>query len=709
MRILHLLNIILFCWLPSLLIGQDTLVTTLKLNSRYNEFAPALYKDGIVFCSDRPSQFAISWVDANGNSPSKIYCTESKDDKNAFLFSEQLSSKTNESAACFTSDGNEIIYTGTITTQNSSEQGRFGLFFSKLVGESWSEPTPFDHNSKNNSYSVAHPSISQDGRRLFFASDMEGGFGGKDIYYSEKVDGIWSTPINLGEKVNSSFNEVFPHITTDSKLYFSSDRGGEATGLDIYTSQWNDSWTAPNRVPSPINSERDDFALIMNQDNTSGYFSSGRNGRNDDIFSFSINYPTFDGCQTAELPMFCYCFEETNLVPNDTMPLIFEWEFGDGTKAKGINAEHCYKDFGTYHVALNVYDSLTRVHFAKVSEIDVVIAKSPFPFIHSDDILTSVGEMLFSAEGTDIADFTPEEYYWDSGHGQRSKGFNTAFTYKENGFYTVQLGIIGKNKNGESEKRCAIKRIKVGDVNDTESLATRESVLQNEMVFSGNEKLTPSKDTTLYYVEFKESDTQIPLNDDYFDDIKYEITERYDEKEILYKYSVGETTDMGELVKIYKDLVEHGYNESIVKEEKTATFNNKTTNTWWYMPDSIATAINRHVNKFNEIRFDLGTFTIRTESYDNLNYISKVLSAEKTLRLRIHAHTDNVGNDDSNLILSQKRADSVISYLVGQGVEMSRLEAIGHGEDKPVSTNQTEMGRSQNRRVEFEILFPSIK
>jgi len=707
MKFLHLKIAVLFLTTGVLkLQSQDTVVSKVNTSGRYNDFAPAIYNDGLVFCSDRPSQFAVSWVDAQGNAPTKIYYSEKIDSKNVTLFSETINSKFNEGPACFSADQRQFIYTGTMTSTDNKPTGKLGLFISNKIGEEWSSPIAFEHNSADYSYSVCHPSLSQDGNKLYFSSDMPGGYGARDIYYSEKIEGKWSKPINLGPSVNSSSNEVFPFITTDNKLYFSGDRGDGLTGLDLFVSTWGDSWKTPERLPAPFNTEKDDFALIMKPDNTSGYFSSGRNGRNDDLFSFSINYPSFDGCQTAELPMFCYYFEETNIVPNDTMPLVFEWEFGDGTKAKGINAEHCYKDFGTYHVALNVYDSLTKVHFAKISEIDVVIAKSAYPFIQSVDSLIEAGSISFSSQGTDIEGFTPEEYFWDSGHGKRSKGYEASFVYSDVGFYTVQLGIIGKNAAGETEKRCATKRIKIGQPETNEIPEVRESVLQETMVYKEEDKLTPAIDSTVYYVEFKQSEAQIPLTDDYFDNIKYEITERYDSEEILYKYSVGETTDMSTLVKVYSDLQSNGYNESIVKEENVQEFTKKTTNTWWYVPDSITASITRHLNKFNEIRFDLGTFTIRKESFDNLNYISEVLNAEKSLRLKINAHTDNVGNEIDNLDLSQKRGDSVIAYLVAKGVDRHRLEAIGHGERLPVATNDNEKGRAENRRVEFEILFP---
>lgn len=705
MRFLYFILNIAFVGLSLVAGAQDTVVNKLKLNGRYNDFAPVIYKSGLVFCSDRPSQLGVSRVDAQDNHLTKIYYAKNINDRNVELLSENINSKDNEGPGCFSPDGRQFFYTGAIQSKDKRSVARLGLFISSVENGNFSEPIPFEYNSPDGSYSLAHPSVSHDGKRLYFSSDMPGGYGGKDLYYSEWINGKWVQPVNLGSEINSPSDELFPHISSDNKLYFSSNRAGDSTGLDLYVYSLSNPTVPPKRMPVPINSDEDDFALVMNADNSSGYFSSGRNGGKDNIYSFSINYPEFMGCPEAELPTFCYYFEETNIIPNDTLPLIFEWEFGDGTTYRGITAEHCFTDFGTYHVALNIYDSLTRVQFGKVSEVDIVIERSPFPYIESLDRLSTPGIIEFSAKGTDITNFTAEEYYWNSGNGQHSKGYNTAFTYDTDGIYTVELGILGRNLNGEQEKRCATKRIRIGEIPVGDEEPVKQSALQEEMVFVDGDKLTPTTDSTVYYVEFKKSGAPIAANDNYFDNIKYEISERFDEKKVVYRYSVGGTSDMTKLIAIYRDLISHGYTESMVRQEKTEAFQKSTVKAWWFIPDSINKSINLHINKFSDIHFDLGTYTIRQESFDNLNYISEVLNSEKSLRLKIHAHTDNIGSDENNLVLSEKRAESVIDYLNKRGVALDRLEAIGHGAKNPIAPNNTERGRAQNRRVEFEILF----
>lgn len=102
------------------------------------------------------------------------------------------------------------------------------------------------------------------------------------------------------------------------------------------------------------------------------------------------------------------------------------------------------------------------------------------------------------------------------------------------------------------------------------------------------------------------------------------------------------------------------------------------------------------------LEFDLGKSTIRSKSYATLNRVSALL-IEKNFSLKLAGHTDNVGSDALNLGLSKDRAESIKAYLVSQGANASRVEAIGYGESQPIATNKTAAGRQQNRRVEFTI------
>lgn len=693
--------------------SQEAVVNALKCNSNYNEISVVPYKNGVVFVSDKPSRFGISWVDAEGNYPSKIYYNEGK---NSNILSENIVTKFNEGPACFNAQQTEIIYTGTVRHGHRKSENVIGLFQSNWSSTGWSEPIPFEHNSTDSSYSIAHPTLSTNGQMLAFCSDMKGGFGGKDVYICRKSGDKWSKPENAGSDINSSSDEIFPFLSDDGKLYFSSNRDA---GYDIFKAfEKAGKWISPEKMPSPINSEFDDFSFSISKDNESGYFASSRNGKDDDVYSFQLKYPEFEGCPVAELPSFCYLFEETNIIPNDSTPMIFEWELGDGKTASGLSTEYCYADYGSYHVALNVYDSNTKVRFARVSEVDIHIEKSPFPYITSSDTLAPNEITEFSAEGTDMEGTEVDEYFWQFGDGTRGKGFKAGHGYSKPGYYTVQLGTMLRTNDGESQKKCATKVIAVGTREELAALdkssqsEIRTSNLQSDMVVvtkDTTQYLLHQPDSTIYFIEFKQSEIKIQPDDPYFNNIKYEITERFDSADTAYRYSVGHTTEMPVMLRIYGDMMNNGYIESIVREDLKREFKNEIVKAWWFIPDSIQQAINAHLNKFNDIRFDHGTYEIRSESYDNLNYIAEVMNLQQSLKLLIKAHTDSVGNYSDNMLLAEKRANAVVKYLTEQGVNKSRLTSKGYGEAKPLADNSSIEGRAMNRRVEFEILFEEPK
>jgi outer membrane protein OmpA-like peptidoglycan-associated protein len=703
------------------LMAQDCEVKPLGCNSVYNDFAPTAYNNGVVFCSDRPMRFAVTYIDAAGNNPSKIHFSPNNGHSKSNLFDANLASKLNEGPACFSADGQMMVYTGTIHFGKKNIENKLGIFICNRNGNGWSEPDPFDFNAQDSSYSIAHPCLSQDGQYLYFSSDMENGLGGKDIYRSRKVPEGWSKPENLGPAINSEYNEVFPFIHSDGRLCFSSNRNDGANDIDIYLAYPSgESWIEAKKMEAPINSDADDFSIYLAENGESGYFASNRNGKDDDLFQFNYKYPVFEACPPSEKPTFCYLFEETNIIQNDTLPLLFEWEFGDGTKQKDkLSVEHCFPDFGHYEIALNVYDSVTRVQFARVSEIDLDIEKSDFPFIQSNDSILTNQELLISGLQSDIKNFTIDQYFWDFGDGTRAKGEEAKHIYDIPGIYTIQVGVFSKPTNGEIQKRCATKTIAVGTplelvgvTEETPIQTEHRSIMHNDMIFvesNAKEILKHAPDSTVYFVEFKKSEVPIPLNDPYFENIKYEITERKSEKDTLYHYSVGETNKLDVMIRIYQDLVASGYEESLVKESISDDFNKQTVKQWWYIPDSLESAINKHLNKFSDIRFDYNDSRIKSESFENLEYIVYVMRKEPSLSLKIKAHTDSLGSSEHNLQLSVLRAEAVVYYLASRGLDADRLIPEGYGETLPVTDNTTEDGRAINRRVEFEILFTEQK
>jgi outer membrane protein OmpA-like peptidoglycan-associated protein len=108
--------------------------------------------------------------------------------------------------------------------------------------------------------------------------------------------------------------------------------------------------------------------------------------------------------------------------------------------------------------------------------------------------------------------------------------------------------------------------------------------------------------------------------------------------------------------------------------------------------------------RMNNIFFDFGKSTLRSESFAELDRLIDILGRHKKMEIEIGGHTDNIGDDASNKKLSQERADSVVAYLISKGVDTKKLESVGYGESVPEASNDTEEGREQNRRVVFTIL-----
>lgn len=168
------------------------------------------------------------------------------------------------------------------------------LFILKKVNGTWQTPVPFAYNDVQK-YSVGHAALSNDEKILYFVSDMPGGQGGTDIWYSTvNADGSWGTPVNAGNVINTPGNEMFPSITADGKLFYSTNGLPGMGGLDIFSSTGQQSeWSKPQNLRYPINSAGDDFAFIANNELSSGYLSSNRKGGkgSDDIYSFHYTKP----------------------------------------------------------------------------------------------------------------------------------------------------------------------------------------------------------------------------------------------------------------------------------------------------------------------------------------------------------------------------------------------------------------------------------
>lgn len=260
-----------------------------NINSKYSDFCALAYQDAIIFVSERQTDFVNEKTNSYTNRPylSIFYSKKEKNFEKVKQFSNQLSTEYHDGPVSISKDGNTIYFTRSIKGELSKKSvNQSKIFQATAKGSKWTDIEPMPFNSDN--YSVAHPWIAEDGKTLFFTSNMPGGLGGMDLYMATKTENGWSTPINLGKEINTAMDDVFPYIK-DTLFYFASDGHGGYGGLDIYSISFKNGKAhgKAENLKSPINSTADDFGITF-QDKDTGYFSSNRPGGvgSDDIYSF---------------------------------------------------------------------------------------------------------------------------------------------------------------------------------------------------------------------------------------------------------------------------------------------------------------------------------------------------------------------------------------------------------------------------------------
>jgi len=265
-----------------------------------NAFSIVEYQNGAIFAADKEvfsGRKTSAWT---GNSYLDLY-TMQKDSAGNWLSPELLQGDINgrlhEGPATFSEDGNVVYFTISNYLKrkmvvSEDQENNLKIFKATLVNGVWKNLEEFPYNSDD--YSVGHPTLSTDGKKIFFVSDMPGGLGGADLYVCEWEGDKWGKPINLGVNINTHGNEVFPYYHSDGALYFSSDAHNSMGGLDVFiTYSDGKRWATPENLNYPLNSTKDDFGFSLNKDNTSGFVSSSR-ASSDKLYAFEKFPPKFN-------------------------------------------------------------------------------------------------------------------------------------------------------------------------------------------------------------------------------------------------------------------------------------------------------------------------------------------------------------------------------------------------------------------------------
>lgn len=216
--------------------------------------------------------------DPNGLLLSDIYFSRKDSSGNNWLPSEpmkSINSKGNDAAIALSPDGTMLF------TFKSDNKNEGDIYVSKLKGKQFGEPVPLNANINTPREWEGSCSISADGKQLYFASSREGGYGGRDLYVSEMVNGDWGPAVNLGPKINTKYDDDAPFIHPDGiTLFFSSQGHMSIGGFDImYTIKEGNDWIEPRSMGIPLNTVEDDSYYVINSKGDKGFFSSGRDAK----------------------------------------------------------------------------------------------------------------------------------------------------------------------------------------------------------------------------------------------------------------------------------------------------------------------------------------------------------------------------------------------------------------------------------------------
>lgn len=628
------------------------------INSEHLEYSPAFYEDGIVFISTNPagSRYKVKDKRINKNIMS-IYLAKRGEDgalQNPNPFAKELLSTLHEGPLTFDRTGEFLFFTRNNQKDGKKRRSKDGISKLKIystvkLGKSWSKikELPFNDNESN----TAHPSVSVEGDKLYFASDREGGLGGMDIYVSVRKGDEWGEPTNLGPGINTASDEIFPFIHADGTLYFASTGLPGLGGLDIFYSQPEGSaWGKPQNLGKPFNTEQDDFGIIIDRDRKNGYFSSNRPGGKgeDDIYSFFVTGQANNPVSTTTAPSI------------EKQIWLTVLDQATATEMEGANV-----------VAMNL-NELNESNVITSDNGDLALLQSTG---ENNELILKIAAAGENANSiTDSTGRVPLTI----------KGGNSVINITKEGYQTKQIVI--SSDNGETDYVAVMEKV-------TSCIPFQGKLLsQNNNVPLSGAKVSIMNDDN---VEAEVLTTDLAGKFEYCLDrnrlynIKIEKDGIVSSKQISTINSIG-----GEGLPLVMTFDVAGSNSSSSSSTSSSSSSS---------PFAIGTVI-----QLPDIYYNFNDASIRPDAAKSLDALVSILGQYPDVSIEISSHTDSRGRSSYNKRLSQKRADNAIKYIIKKGVPSTRLTAVGYGEellrnDCDDNVKCTDEQHQYNRRTEVRV------
>lgn len=719
-----------------------------NLNSVHSDFCPVMYKNELVFVSERTMDMVNYTTNAWNKQPFlNVYSSSiasSADGKVKFTkkvktFSWHINTNYHDGPVCFNAEQNVMYLTRVNYVLNKKDKNFVNLpklYISKLNGKSWGKAEPFQYNS--DSYAVAHPSISADGQSLYFASDMPGGFGGTDIYVCKKEGDGWGKPQNLGDMVNTPGSEVFPYIRKDGMLYYSSDGHSSFGGLDIFsTSKVDGKYTEARNLGLPLNSATDDFGIVFNDDFTKGYFSSDRAGGegSDDIYSFValnkfltvagkilLSKNLADPAKNAEVMLLTEDGKVINVATTDNTGF-FKFDKLDPDKKYMVKLDETdpqFKDKSKYYLT-DEKDKIIRVTVINDKGGKFIFQNLPsdpngLPELGASDDVTIAGNLLYGENPSKPMSNTVVNLVNDKGEVVQTATTNAfgAFVFTdlpadENFIVKVdesdtQLApntkIIITNKSGKE-----MQTTKSGDTGNFKFsfLAADKASLKlmtvedSELRFDLKgglitENKLPIPSTTVNIVDEKGkvvATTKTDANG------IFQFENLLADKNILFALD-----DKDEKLKSFNKIFLTNSKGVIIKEFARANGvfvftilqadQNKLGVLYVDDPWLKVLQLKNQVKKdsltiVENVYYNYGEAKILPEAAKTLDKVINIMKNDPSLVIDLSAHTDSRSTQEFNLKLSEQRAKAAVDYIIKGGITKDRISGKGYGESRLIN------------------------
>ena len=652
-------------------------IRNLSINSKRSDFSPFLFNKKLHFSSGRDNDFGVKYYTIENNQELIDVFTAEKTDSVNFKKLKpytEINTKYNDGPICISKDGKQLFISRTdLKRAKGKNKKPLSIFVSYKTDKGWSEPEVLPFCNLN--YSYCHPALMSNGT-LVFSSDITGGYGGMDLYYSKFENGTWTIPRNYGPKINGKENEVFPFISANNMLYFSTNRKNGFGGLDIYSFNLKKpTFSQAQLMEAPINSAYDDFGVWVDSTERMGYLSSNRDTLNsDDIFFFKNKYPDFEKCTTQKRRTYCFTFfEESTQMNGDTLGMTYEWDFGDGTKKRGIEVKHCFAKPGIYPVQLNVIEKVSGSLFYNESSYDFEVEEPKQFYIACSDTIATGKPFTINTDNVFIPKHSIKEIFYFFGDGKFNATKSVQHTYKKDGEYVIKLGALAKNDStGEIEKMCVQKTILVRD-----SLWIVKHKPDHRIKLNSKVAGSTKKDSVNYRVHLGSSKKDIPVDAKVFNDLNN--VKQYKEKD-GYTYTSGYAQKVADAIPEYRKAKEKGF-----KDASVITFKGDSLmpNQQKSMKGNIANALGINALYKKNIFFDVNGAIINKAEYKCLDSLAELLRKDKHLELIILTASDGAKEKDINFELSNKRGSAIQYYFISKGVRSERLDINALGKNMP--------------------------